>query len=168
MRVYLTGFMGAGKTTVGRLLADRLGCPFIDLDAMVEDAAGCTVREVFATEGEAGFRIREHRALAETLRLERVVVATGGGTLTFETNRALIAERGLIAWLNPPFEMILRRIGVQGKSDRPLFRSETEALALYRDRLPAYRQADVTVDVAVGEQPEEVAARMALLLGGRL
>jgi shikimate kinase len=93
------------------------------------------------------------------------VVATGGGTVTFEANARWVRANGVSVWLNPPFATIVSRIGALGKQDRPLFRDEVQALALYRERLPAYRQADVTVDVGPGEQPEEIAARIALILG---
>jgi shikimate kinase len=167
MRVYLTGFMGCGKTTVGPLLARRLGAPFIDLDREFERRAGMTVREVFERQGEPAFRAMEAEALRGTLALPDVVVAVGGGTLTFEANARLAAANGLSVWLNVPFATIASRIGGLGKADRPLFKEESQALALYRERLPAYRRADLTVDIAPEEGPEEIAARIALLIGNR-
>jgi shikimate kinase len=167
MRIYLTGFMGSGKTTAGRLLAERLGVPFLDLDREIELRAGVTVREIFERRGEAAFRELEAEALRGTLAFPDVVVALGGGTMTFEANLRLIRSDGLSVWLNPPFATIVSRIGGLGKADRPLFRDETQALALYRERLPAYRAADVTVDVTPQEGPEEIAARIALLIGTR-
>jgi shikimate kinase len=167
MRIFLTGFMGSGKTTVGRLLAGRLGIPFVDLDGEIERRAGMTVREIFDRHGEPAFRSLEAEALAAAAALPDAVVATGGGTMAFEANFRLIRASGLSVWLHPPFAAIVTRIGGAGKSDRPLFRNETQALALYQERLPAYRRADVTVDVTAGEEPEEVAARIALLIGNR-
>lgn len=164
MRVYLTGFMGSGKTTIGRHLAAKLGVPFVDLDREVEAKAGMTVRQIFERQGEPAFRQMEAEALRGTLALPDVVVATGGGTMVFEGNFRLIRSNGLSVWLNPAFATIASRIGGRGKADRPLFRDETQALALYRERLPAYRRADMTVDVAPNEGPEEVAARIALLI----
>jgi shikimate kinase len=167
MRVYLTGFMGSGKTTAGLLLAARLGVPFVDLDAEIERRVGLGVREIFEQQGEPAFRRLEAEALRETLAWPDVVVATGGGTMAFEGNARLIAPNGLSVWLNPSFATIVARIGGLGKTDRPLFQDEVQALALYRERLPAYRRADVTVDVAPDEGPEEIAARIALLIGER-
>lgn len=167
MRIYLTGFMGSGKTTVGRRLAARLGAPFLDLDHEVESRAGMTVREIFERNGEPAFRQMEAEALRGTLALPDVVVATGGGTMVFEGNYRLLRASGLTVWLNPAFATIVSRIGGLGKTDRPLFRDEVQALALYRERLPAYRRSDLTVDVAPGETPEEIAARIALMIGDR-
>lgn len=167
MRIYLTGFMGSGKSAVGRRLAERLGLPFVDLDEEIEKRAGLRVREIFEWHGESEFRRLEQETLRATGELEDVVVATGGGTVTFEANARWIRENGLSVWLNPAFATIVGRIGGLGKKDRPLFRDEVQALALYRERLPAYRQADVTVDVRPEEHPQEVAARVALLLGKR-
>jgi shikimate kinase len=96
-----------------------------------------------------------------------VVVAVGGGTLMLETNARLVAANGLSVWLNLPFATIASRIGGLGKTDRPLFKDEVQALALYRERLPVYRRSDLTVDIAPEEGPEEIAARIALLIGNR-
>lgn len=167
MRIFLTGFMGCGKTTVGRRLAQRLGVGFVDLDEEIERRAGMTVRQIFEQQGEPAFRQMEAEALRGTLALPDVVVALGGGTMAFEANAALIGSNGLSVWINPAFATISSRIGGRGKADRPLFKDDVQALALYRERLPAYRRADVTMDVAPDEGPEEIAARIALLIGNR-
>lgn len=165
LRVFLTGFMGSGKTTVGRALGAALGWPFVDLDAEIEARAAMTVREVFARLGEPAFRELEHEALREMLaRPAPMVVATGGGTYTFPRNLALVRGAGTSVWLNPSFATIVSRIGALGKQDRPLFRNEVEALALFRARLPAYGEADLRVDVGAQETAEEVAARVAVWL----
>ncbi|HSM51029.1 MAG TPA: shikimate kinase [Thermoanaerobaculia bacterium] len=168
MRLLLTGFMGAGKTTVGERLAARLGVPFVDLDREVEAVAGQDVAAIFAEHGEARFRELERRALEAALVPPEVVVATGGGTLTFAGNLDLVASReGLVIWLHVPFPVIVARLGGVDRADRPLFRSESEAFALYRQRLEAYRRADLRVDVDAAATPEEVVGRILLQLPRR-
>ena len=167
MRVFLTGFMGAGKTTVGRRLAERLSDPFVDLDQEVERRAGMRIREIFDSQREPAFRLLEQEALRATFDLPDVVVATGGGTMTFEANASWMRSNGLAVWLNPPFATIVARIGALGKEDRPLFKDEVQAFALYRQRLPAYRRADLTVDAGPDEGPEEIAARIAMRIAER-
>ena len=166
MRIYLTGFMGSGKTTVGRRLAEKLVVPFVDLDHEIERRAHLSVREIFERQGEAAFRRLETEALGATLAYPDVVVATGGGTLASPGNAQTIRDSGVSVWLNPSFQVIVDRIGGLGKRDRPLFRDETQALALYRERLATYRACDVTLDVAADEDPEEVVARLELRLKG--
>ena len=168
MRVYLTGFMGAGKTSVGESLARHLAVAFVDLDREIEAASGLTVREIFERHGEAEFRRLEREALARTLALDDVVVAAGGGTLTFPENADLVATHGLSVWLNVPFAVIVARLGAGGRPDRPLFRDETQAFELYRDRLGAYQRSDIRLDIGADEQVDEVAARLALRLGRKV
>ncbi|HEX2254338.1 MAG TPA: shikimate kinase [Thermoanaerobaculia bacterium] len=170
MRVFLTGFMGAGKTSVGRALAVRTGLPFADLDHEIEARSGRSIREIFEQDGEPEFRRLERDVLAELLRRpgwERCVVATGGGTVATEPGARLLRSAGVTVWLNPPFATIVERVGALGKADRPLFRDETQAWELYRRRLDAYRRCDLKVDVAPEESPEEVAGRLHLLLAQR-
>ncbi|QIA26276.1 3-dehydroquinate synthase [Thermaerobacter sp. PB12/4term] len=120
LRLVLVGMMGAGKTTVGRALAARLGWAFLDLDDLVEQAAGRTVGALFAQEGEAGFRRREEQALAWALALERVVIATGGGVVLSEANRAKLAAEPWVVWLEAPPEELARRLAGQEAAGRPL------------------------------------------------
>ncbi|HXO20053.1 MAG TPA: shikimate kinase, partial [Thermoanaerobaculia bacterium] len=127
---------------------------------------GMSVRQIFETHGEAAFRQLEQEVLRETVELPEGVVATGGGTFAYESNARLMQAHGRTVFLNPTFSTIVARIG-RGKLDRPLFRDDVQALNLYRERLPAYRRADVTVDVAAAESAGEVASRIALLLGAK-
>lgn len=164
MRVYLTGFMGAGKTAVGGMVAEILGCPLLDLDQEIEKRAGRSVREIFELDGESHFRDLEHACLKETARLDEAVVATGGGTMTYERNREVVRGLGTSVWLHPSFATILRRIDEGGRRARPLFRDPEEAKRLYEERLPAYRLADLEISIA----PEETAAQVAERLAARL
>lgn len=164
MRIYLTGFMGAGKTSVGRTLSERLGLPFADLDEEIERRTGSTVREIFERAGETEFRRLELETLAELVQRPDLVLATGGGTSAAPAARRLLTSSGVLVWLNPAFSTIVERIGARGKETRPLFRDEVQAFELYRSRLPAYRASDLKIDVGPGETPEEVAARVALLV----
>jgi shikimate kinase len=168
VKLYLTGFMGAGKTTVGRLLAERLRLPFVDLDERIEAASGATVSEIFARGGEPEFRILERRALAETLAVPDAVVALGGGTLGEPSVRERVRASGTVIWLNPTFQTLVARVGALGKRDRPLFRDEAAAFDLYRSRLDQYRGSDLKIDIDGDELPEEVAARIALRLAEML
>jgi len=164
VRVFLTGFMGAGKTTTGRALAARLMQPFIDLDQEIERWSGASVRELFERFGEPEFRRLEREALATLLAAPPAVIALGGGTLVDPAVHEAVAGAGVVVWLHPPFAEIVRRIGALGKADRPLFRDEGQALELYRQRLSSYQRADLRIDVAAGETCDEVASRVALRL----
>jgi shikimate kinase len=103
VRVYLTGFMGSGKSAAGMKLAERLGVPFLDLDEEIERRAGMTVREIFERQGEPEFRRLEQELLRATGDWPDVVVATGGGTVTFDANARWIRANGVSVWLNPAF-----------------------------------------------------------------
>lgn len=160
-QVFLTGFMGSGKSAVGRRLADLLERPFADLDQEVEAVAGAPISRLFESEGEAGFRRRESAALATLADGRPRVIATGGGTVTVEANRALMLRTGVCVWLDAPFELLVGRLVEAERERRPLFRDAEQARELYRERLPAYRRADLRIEVAPGDGPEEVAQRTA-------
>ncbi len=138
----------------------------LDLDQEIEKRAGYAVREIFEEQGEAAFRELEHLCLKETERLEKVVVATGGGAMTFPRNRAEMRRLGVSVWLNPSFATIVERLGAS-TSDRPLFQDEQQANALYRSRLEAYAQADLRIDIESSETATQVASRIALQLRER-
>lgn len=155
--------MGAGKTSVGRALAERLGYTFVDIDQQVEASAGATVREIFERDGEAYFRALELEQIAASRVLADAVIATGGGTIAQPGMREQLAD-GFVVWISPPFGTIASRIGARGKAERPLFRDEGQALELYRSRLDAYRSADLRVDVRPDESVEETVARLELVV----
>ena len=164
MRIFLVGFMGAGKTTVGRLLAHAMDLRFVDLDERIETDAGMTVPGIFEREGEAGFRERERRALREVAVEEGVVVATGGGAMVAAANRELMAAGGTTVWLNPRFETLARRIAGQPETGRPLFADPESARGLFDSRVAFYEKAELRVDVGAEEAAASVATRVADLL----
>ena len=158
-RVYLVGFMGAGKSTVGRALAERLGVPFVDLDEAFESLSGMTIRRAFEEHGEAWFREREAELLRGTEALPEAVVALGGGTFTFPENRSVVKRSGRSVFLDVPFEVVAARLGTKA-ADRPLFRSLEEARALYDARLPSYRLSDRILALEGDEGVDAVVERI--------
>jgi shikimate kinase len=157
-RVLLTGFMGAGKTTVALALARLLGARSLDLDDLVAAREGRTAQQLIDEEGEAAFRDAETRALEEALNDEDArVVATGGGALTFERNRALVAARQcLTVWLDAPFELCWQRAQTEDDS-RPFARDESKARELYERRRAAYALASLRLRVETDSTPEQLA-----------
>jgi shikimate kinase len=156
----LAGFMGSGKTTVGRELAQRLGWRFCDLDERIEASAGATIAAIFKQRGEADYRQLEHQELLRALgpaRERRTVLALGGGTFAQPANLEPIrAAGGVTVFLEVPLDLLLQRCA--GIANRPLFRDALSFRELYEQRLPYYRQAAATVDAAA--PPEVVAERV--------
>jgi len=163
MKIYLVGFMGAGKTTVGRELAARLDVPFFDLDGLVEAAEKTSIKEIFGQHGEPYFRKRERDILRSTRYLDNAVVATGGGTFTFDENIQFIQSEGLSVWLSAPYSLLRGRIGDKA-AERPLFRDDVAAHELFKNRLRYYRMADVALDVREDETIAEIVERLLLEL----
>lgn len=155
--------MGAGKTTVGRRLAARLGRPFVDVDAVVEEAAGMAIPEIFAREGETGFRAREAEAIRAVTRRSGQVIATGGGAVLRRDNLAALRAAGTVVWLRAPLENLLARARTEGA--RPLLAADDgEVGRRYEERVPVYSLADVVVDATAG--PDVVAEAIARRLAG--
>ncbi|MEO8349958.1 MAG: thiamine phosphate synthase [Acidobacteriota bacterium] len=152
-RVYLVGFMGSGKTAVGRRVAERLAVPFVDLDTEIERTSGLTVRALFDSFGEPAFRERESAFLEGTEALPQAIVSGGGGSFAVERNRRAIARLGTAVYLDVPFERIRERVAA--KTDRPLFESVDQAARLFADREPFYRMAPVRVALTGRESIEE-------------
>jgi shikimate kinase len=159
-RLVLTGFMGAGKTTVGRLLAQRLGWEFLDLDALIESRTGLTVPSIFSAHGETRFRQLESSALASALGRGNIVLALGGGAPETLTNRLLLEQTPATAtvFLDAPFPVLFDRCMLQDQS-RPVLADPVAAEARFLARQPIYRRlARLTVDTSALTTDETVAA----------
>ncbi len=145
--IVLVGLMGAGKTTVGRRLAEKLGLAFVDADHEIELAAGQTIPEIFAQHGEAYFRDGERKVITRLLENGAQVLATGGGAYMNADTRDVIRRHGISIWLRADFDLLMRR--VRRRSNRPLLQNDDpEAVMrkLIADRYPVYAEADLTVD----------------------
>ncbi len=165
LRVVLTGFMGAGKTTLGALLAAELGWRFADVDAVLVEAEGMSVAGLFERAGEAGFRRLEEEAIARLLEADRIVIALGGGALESETTRArLLGSPGThVVFLETPLEVALARCADQtGAALRPVLRDEAALAERFERRLEHYRKAHQTLSTT-DHTPSELAR---LLLAG--
>ena len=153
-KIYLVGFMAAGKTSVARALASRLGWQSEDIDDLIEAREQRTVAEIFAREGEPYFRVVEREILHLLLPLRQTVIATGGGTFVELANRVTINRDGVSVWLDVPVELILDRAPADGS--RPLASNPARLRWLYETRRPAYEQAHVRIDAAGATVPEIV------------
>lgn len=162
--VFLVGFMGAGKSEVGRRLADRIGCRFVDTDERVEADDGRTVEKIFEQSGEDFFRAAEERVLDSLLGKRGLVVATGGGLFVGYRPRSRMKRAGRTVWLDAPLAVIERRVG--GAGGRPMWPVDdpVSRRALFEKRRAVYALADVRVD-ASPDDPDTVAARVAAALG---
>lgn len=150
-RIVLTGFMGAGKTTVGALLAEHLQWRLADTDRQVEELAGMTVAEVFAQQGEPAFRQMEAAAIREAASAEHVVVALGGGALENPSTREFLAAlpHCRIVFLDAPLEALIARCAAHdGGPERPVLRDLVRLTERWKARLPWYRQAHLTLDTS--------------------
>jgi len=143
-KVYLVGFMAAGKTTVARALAKRLDWKAVDIDELIEAREHLTVAEIFAKRGEAYFRALERQAVVDQLLPRHVVVATGGGTFADAQNRAAINRDGVSVWLDVPLDGLVGRVPSDGR--RPLAADRPGFERLYYQRRAAYEQAHLRLD----------------------
>jgi shikimate kinase len=165
--VILVGFMGAGKSSVGRLLARRLGRCFVETDDLIAAREGRSISEIFAERGEAHFRALEEEAVRLLALKSGDVIATGGGLCCREGRPEALKALGTVVWLRGDFDALYERARRAG--ERPMLsgRGRDDVEALYRAREPYYRQADVTVDTT-GIGPDQVVARVLLALRDRV
>ena len=150
----LVGLMGAGKSSVGRRVATRLGLPFVDADSEIETAAGLTIPDIFEVYGEAAFRDCEKRVIARLIDGPVQVIATGGGAFVNDETRQLVKDRAISVWLHAPIELLVER--VSRRNNRPLVANTDPGPVLTRlaaERDPYYAQADIKVES--GEGPHE-------------
>lgn len=169
--VVLVGLMGAGKTSIGRRLAGRLGLPFRDADAEIEASADCTVEEIFARHGEAAFRVGERKVIARLLEeppegAAAFILATGGGAFMDPDTRALIRRETVSVWLRADVELLLARTARRG--NRPLLKQGDPREILERliaVRYPVYAEADIIIDCEDGPQEAMVDRVLAVLTG---
>ncbi len=134
MNIVLCGFMGCGKTTVGKIIAKRLDGDFIDTDSLIEKEEGKKIADIFAESGEEYFRECEHKACAKLAKGDKAIIATGGGAMTFERNAKLFADGAVIIFIDADYSTIMRRIGKD--AGRPLLKGDSKAL--FDKRRPFY------------------------------
>jgi shikimate kinase len=160
-KVYLVGFMAAGKTTLARALGKRLDWRVEDVDERVEAREGRTIASIFARDGEAYFRAVERAVLVDLLPLRHLVVATGGGTFVASENRAAINRDGMSVWLDVPLAQVIERLPPDGR--RPLAADRDQFERMYAARRLAYQQAHLRLDASaarVGDLVEQVVAAL--------
>ncbi|PYV44465.1 MAG: shikimate kinase [Acidobacteria bacterium] len=155
--IFLVGFMGVGKSTVGALLSTRLGWEFIDLDQEIEKTHSQSIREIFEHQGELQFRKMETEALQNLKLRVRCVVALGGGAFAQENNRDLIRDMGYSFFLDCPLEYILNRCPIDGT--RPLFKTRTQLQELFAVRLPHYQTCDFRIEIS-NLSPQDIVDRI--------
>lgn len=170
--IFLVGYMGSGKSTVGWELARLMNCQFADLDAYIENRYHKTVKELFTCYGEQGFRKIEKRLLEEVCDFQDVVVACGGGTPCYADNMAVMNEKGLTVYLKSPIERLFSRLSLPpARAKRPVIAQKTDEELMQfiieniKEREVFYRQAHVTIDTTNIETAAETAATAAVLKG---
>ena len=164
--IVLTGFMGSGKSSVGRVLADALGWPLIDLDAEIVAGAGRSINDIFASEGEAGFRALESACLERVLQSGQSVIACGGGVVIADSNRRLMRRQGFVVNLKASLAVVVGRLA--GVTDRPLYAGQDavdRVQALMEAREQFYTDADIRIDTD-NKSVEDVAAEILAVFKG--
>src|SRR5262252_7767202 len=164
--IFLLGFMASGKSTVGPVLAEKLGRRFIDLDRVIEARVGCAIVELIEREGEARFRELETETLREAGSQGGVIIAPGGGAITRAENRELMSRLGITVWLDAPFELCWRRIQNDGAT-RPLAPDEATARSVYERRLALYRQASIHIPINEPQSPDDISETIIRCLRNR-
>jgi shikimate kinase len=144
--VALVGFMAAGKSTIGRLLAERLGLAFVDTDDEIEAALSKTVAQIFSEDGEAQFRLAERVTIARLLENGLQVLALGGGAFVDPFTRERLNARARTVWLDPPFEVISARLARSGERPLAATKSDDELQSLWQQRCPSYAEAHIRID----------------------
>jgi shikimate kinase len=152
-RIFLVGFMGAGKSTIGPRLACQLQWSFCDLDEQIEKEQGLSIRDIFHFQGEARFRELETEALKRTAQMNSTVIALGGGAFSSSGNREIVRQLGISVFLDCPFEVVLERC--TACTGRPLFQEPVAVSALYQSRRPSYLLSDLSVEVG-RQTPEQI------------
>lgn len=168
INVFLVGMMGTGKTTVGTLLARQLGYSFVDTDHVVEQAAGKTINQIFANEGEEAFRQLESEVLSHLSAHTRLTVATGGGVVLRRFNWSYL-HHGLVIWLDSPVEVLITRL--QSDTTRPLLQKDNPAQALQTildQRRNLYAEADLHIQISAEDSPEQIVSRIMAEIPNRL
>lgn len=168
--VVLVGMMGAGKSSIGRRLAQRLALSFVDADAEIEAAAGMTIAEIFTSYGEPYFRSGEQRVIARLLDSGPQVLATGGGAFMNADTRAGVRAKGISVWLKAEFDVLMKRVRRRATADRPMLQGDpaNRIRHLIDERYPVYAEADVTVmsrEVSHEVIVAEIVAELARVLG---
>jgi len=160
LNVYLIGMMGSGKSTVGKLLAEKLNYRFVDTDSIIETVTKKTINQIFAEEGEANFRDLESDVLRQVSAYLRTVVATGGGMILRQDNWSHLLD-GMVVWLNVPLEVLVKRL--EADDTRPLLHQEnlTEKLTqLFAQREYLYKQADICLTIDDRATPEDIVTNL--------
>lgn len=160
MNIVLCGFMGCGKSTVGKRLAEMLSMDFVDTDELIEAEQGTTISNIFSVHGEEYFRKLERLACEKLGESDRKVIATGGGALTFDENVKSLKKNGKIVFLDADFETLCERVG--DAQTRPLFRDKEKAKTLFNERIEKYKNA-CDVQINANADIEEVARQIAEL-----